>query len=120
MGGAGLGTRSGNQPHASGGGVSDQKSKRTGDKRRWADIWSDRLPKTRKKVDRIKGKYNNEGESEQLQTQGEGQNGQVRTPYYDVYESYRRDAEDAVAKEQVPPAYKQNVKDYFENLKPGQ
>jgi hypothetical protein len=82
-------------------------------------VWSDRLPKTRKKIDRVTGKYGEEGEVDQLQTRTEAQGGPVTTPYYEVYESYKKDAEDAISKEAVPPAYKQPVKEYFESLKPG-
>ncbi|MBV9866622.1 MAG: hypothetical protein JO316_14805 [Abitibacteriaceae bacterium] len=53
-----------------------------------------------------------------MQTQGDSQGGQVKTPYYKVYESYKKDAEDAVSKDVVPPEYKQPVKDYFDSLKP--
>ncbi|HEX9995592.1 MAG TPA: hypothetical protein VGB45_00490 [Abditibacterium sp.] len=117
-GGPGLGPRNNAQGVQSGGGVSKLKSKRTGDKRRYQDIWSDRLPKTRKKIDRVTGKWGDSGEVEQMPTRGEGKGGQVKTPYYEVYESYKRDAEDAVGRESVPPAYKQPVKDYFESIKP--
>ncbi len=117
-GGAGLGPRNNAQGVNSGGGVSKTKSLRTGDKRRYQDVWSDRLPKTRQKIDRVKGKWGGSGEMEQLPTKGEAKGGQARTPYYDVYESYKRDAEDAVSRESVPPAYKQPVKDYFESIKP--
>lgn len=118
-GGAGLGRRdhiSGAQQK--GGGVSDKKSQRTGDKRRWSDVWSDRLPKTRQKIDRITGKMGSDGDVEQLPTKTEGTDSPVKTPYYDVYESYKKDAEDAISKESVPPAYKEPVKEYFESLKP--
>jgi hypothetical protein len=117
-GGAGLGPRNNAKGSASGGGVSDKKSKRTGDKRRWEDVWSDRVPATRKKIDRVQGKYGEEGETEQLPTKTEAKGGPVKTPYYEVYESYNKDAEDAVSKEKIPPAYKQPVKDYFESIKP--
>ena len=117
-GGAGLGPRNNSKGSQSGGGVSQSKAKRTGDKRRWADVWSDRLPKTRKGLDKITGKMGANGEMEQLQTQTEAKGGKASAPYYDVYESYKKDAEDAVAREAVPPAYKQPVKDYFESLKP--
>ena len=60
------------------------------------------------------------GEAEQWQTQGEVRGGTARTPYYDVYESYKRDAEDAIARENVPPAYRDSVKEYFDRVKPGQ
>ncbi|PQV63195.1 hypothetical protein B1R32_11420 [Abditibacterium utsteinense] len=117
-GGAGLGPRNNAQGVQKGGGVSNKKSERTGDKRRYEDVWSDRLPKTRAKIDRIKGKWGGSGEIEQMPTKGEGKGGQVKTPYYEVYESYKRDAEEAVGRENVPPAYKQPVKDYFESIKP--
>lgn len=117
-GGPGLGPRNNARGSKSGGGVSNIKSKRTGDKRRWADVWSDRVPATRKKIDRVQGKYGEEGETEQLPTRTEAKGGPVKTPYYEVYESYKKDAEDAVSKEAVPPAYKQPVKDYFESIKP--
>ena len=117
-GGAGLGPRNNAQGVQKGGGVSNKKSARTGDKRRYADVWSDRLPKTRAKIDRVKGKWGGSGEIEQMPTKGEAQGGQVKTPYYEVYESYKRDAEEAVGRESVPPAYKQPVKDYFESIKP--
>ncbi len=117
-GGAGLGPRNNAQGSKAGGGVSSTKSKRTGDKRRYADVWSDRLPKTHKQIDRLKGKWGSEGDMEQLPTKGDAKGGPVKTPYYDVYESYKHDMEDAVGRDTVPPAYKQPVKDYFESLKP--
>jgi hypothetical protein len=119
QGGAGLGRRDHVQTQqGQGGGVSQQYANKTGDKRRWGDVWSDRLPKTRKKIDRITGQMGEDGEVEQLPTQSEAKDGPVKTPYYDVYESYKKEAEDAVSKEAVPPAYKEPVKNYFESLKP--
>lgn len=117
-GGPGLGPRNKAQGVQSGGGVSKVKGKRTGDKRRYEDDWSDRLPKTRKKLDRITGKWGDSGEVEQLPTKGEGKGGQVRTPYFEAYESAKRDMEESVGRESVPPAYKQSVKDYFNSIKP--
>jgi hypothetical protein len=55
---------------------------------------------------------------QQLPTRTEAKGGPVKTPYYDVYESYRKDAEDAVSKDAVPPAYKAPVKEYFDEIKP--
>jgi len=118
-GGAGLGPRSKAGSVGKGGGVSNAKSTRSGDKRRWEDVWSDRLPETQKKASRITGKMGDSGNMEQLPTRTEAKGGPVKTPYYEVYESYKRDAEDAVGKDNVPPAYKQPVRDYFDSLKPG-
>jgi hypothetical protein len=58
------------------------------------------------------------GEMEQLRTRTEAKGGPVKTPYYDVYESYKKDAEDAVSREAVPPAYREPVKNYFDSIKP--
>lgn len=37
-------------------------------------------------------------------------------PYTKVYASYSKAAENALEKEQVPPAYRQRVKKYFSSL----
>ena len=117
-GGAGLGPRNNATGSAKGGGVSKLRGG-TGskDKRRWADQWSNSLPKTQKKISRITGKMGDNGEVDQLPTRTEAKGGQVNTPYYDVPESYQHEAEDAIGKEAVPPAYKQPVKDYFDSWK---
>ena len=118
-GGAGLGPRSKAGSVGKGGGVSNLKSRPSNDKRHWENVWSDRLPETQKKASRITGKMGSNGEMEQLPTRTEAKGSPVKTPYYEVYESYKRDAEDAVGKDNVPPAYKQPVRDYFDSLKPG-
>ena len=115
-GGAGLGPRNNTKGAGKGGGVSDTKSKRTGDKRRYEDAWTDQLTATQKKLSKIKGKWGGSGEVEQLPTKGEGKGGQASTPLYDVEQSYKKDAEDAVGRDSVPPAYKQPVKDYFDTF----
>ncbi len=40
------------------------------------------------------------------------------TPYYEVYQQQRRALESPVNKENIPAAYRKQVKDYFENIKP--
>ena len=117
QGGAGLGPRNHATGAQSGGGVSKSKSKRTGDKRRYEDAWTNQLNATQKKLSKIKGKWGGSGEVEQLPTKGEGKGGQSSTPLYDVGQSYKKDAEDAVSRDSVPPAYKQPVKDYFDTFK---
>jgi hypothetical protein len=42
--------------------------------------------------------------------------GQAAAPYYDVWGSYERAMEDAISREDVPPAYRQHVREYFESL----
>lgn len=40
----------------------------------------------------------------------------VSVPYTDVLTDYRKAAENALARERVPPAYRKRVKDYFGSL----
>ena len=116
-GGAGLGPRNNAQGVQSGGGVSKQEKRahrRQTALRRRLDKSTERRP--RKKLSKIKGKWGGSGEVEQLPTKGEGKGGQSSTPLYDVGQSYKKDAEDAVSRDAVPPAYKQPVKDYFDTF----
>jgi hypothetical protein len=43
--------------------------------------------------------------------------GTSSVPYYKVYGSYKKSAEKAMSKEDVPPAYRKQVKNYFDSLK---
>jgi hypothetical protein len=45
------------------------------------------------------------------------QPGASSVPYYEVSSNYKKAAEKALSKEDVPPAYRKPVKDYFESLK---
>jgi hypothetical protein len=117
-GGAGLGPRNNATGVNKGGGVSNQKSKRTGDQRRWQDVWTDRLPKTRKNIDRITGKLGDSGEMEQLPPRPSSRRQRAHARTTTFTKATRKTRKDAVAKDAVPPAYKQPVKDYFESLKP--
>lgn len=40
----------------------------------------------------------------------------VSVPYTDVMSNYKKSAENALAKEKIPPAYRTRVKDYFSSL----
>lgn len=46
--------------------------------------------------------------------------GSSSVPYYEVYSDYKKQAEKALSKEDVPPAYKKPVQDYFESLHKGE
>jgi hypothetical protein len=39
-------------------------------------------------------------------------------PYYEVYEAYARDAEQALAREDIPRAYERQVREYFRSIQP--
>src|SRR5437870_2897999 len=49
---------------------------------------------------------------------GPDQNARSGAPYYQVYAQQKRAAESAVDKENIPAAYKKQVKDYFNSIKP--
>ena len=40
----------------------------------------------------------------------------VKTPYTEVFANYQKAAENALAQEKIPPAYKTRVKEYFSSL----
>lgn len=42
--------------------------------------------------------------------------GRSRVPYYEVLPGYSHTAEEALAREAVPPAYRESVKEYFQSL----
>ena len=42
-----------------------------------------------------------------------------RVPYYEVVEGYSKAAEEALAREEVPPAYRGTVREYFRSLQGG-
>ncbi len=42
-----------------------------------------------------------------------------RVPYYEVMGEYSRAAEEALSREEVPPAYRSTIRDYFEALQSG-
>jgi hypothetical protein len=74
-------------------------------------------PTPSKKIDTlVKGR---KGEGPELITpfRGAPDRTDSKAPYYAVTPSALRQAEDAVAKEEVPAAYRKSVKDYFEGLR---
>ena len=65
----------------------------------------------------VKGKRG-KGQSDYTTVRGAPEAGSAAQPYYEVYSNYRHAAEDALSKEDVPAAYKKQVRDYFESLRP--
>jgi len=41
-----------------------------------------------------------------------------QAPYYEVYEAYAKEAEDAMAREDIPRPYERQVRDYFRSIQP--
>ena len=60
----------------------------------------------------------NNTELVQQYTGNPDQGARASTPYYEVYQQQRRAAESAVDKEHIPAAYRKQVKEYFESIRP--
>jgi len=68
---------------------------------------------------RIPAKQGEKGEAYSIQVLGApDQPGKSKVPYYKVYSDYRKVAEHALDREDVPGPYRKRVKTYFESLKP--
>jgi hypothetical protein len=68
---------------------------------------------------KIPGQIGDSGEAYSVSILGEpDQPGKAKVPYYEVYSDYQKSAESALDREEVPPAYRDKVKDYFTSLKP--
>jgi hypothetical protein len=77
------------------------------------------MPKSTKKASGVKGNVGKQGDMMPIKEDRQlPQVAPANQPYYKVYESYKKDAEEAVVKENVPPGYKEQVKKYFESLNP--
>jgi len=85
----------------------------------WAEDLAKHLPKSPQKASGVKGEMGKEGAVLPMNEQKQlPQADNARSSYFKVYESAKKEAEDALAKEQIPHGYKKQVKDYFESLNP--
>ncbi|HHX40637.1 MAG TPA: hypothetical protein GX715_11790 [Armatimonadetes bacterium] len=58
------------------------------------------------------------GKSDYSEARGAPEQGSASRPYYEVYSHYQRTAEEALAREEIPAAYRKQVRDYFDSLRP--
>ncbi|NLC59471.1 MAG: hypothetical protein GX774_21750 [Armatimonadetes bacterium] len=65
----------------------------------------------------VRGKQGS-GRSDLTPVRGAPKRGDAYQPYYEVYSSYRRAAEEALSKEEVPATCRKQVRDYFQSLQP--
>ena len=66
---------------------------------------------------KVKGKLGSKGKSYSITIKGEPDKATAREGYAAVSGEYRRSIESALNKEDIPPAYRGQVKGYFESLK---
>lgn len=67
---------------------------------------------------KVAGMRTQKGNELQLPFTGDPDSAHSNSPYYRVYTSSRRQAESTLNKESIPAAYKEQVRDYFDNIRP--
>ncbi|MCW3052747.1 MAG: hypothetical protein JWN14_1917 [Chthonomonadales bacterium] len=67
---------------------------------------------------KIAGSRTKNGEEQQMNMTGDPDPAHSNTPYYQVYQSSKKQAESTLNKESIPATYKEQVKKYFENIRP--
>jgi hypothetical protein len=67
---------------------------------------------------KIAGARGENGQELQMNMTGAPDPAHSNTPYYQVYQSSKKQAESNLEKENIPAAYKEQVKKYFENIRP--
>jgi hypothetical protein len=66
----------------------------------------------------VKGERSKEGNELQQNFTGDPESFKSNTPYYQAFVSSRKQAENSLNKENIPVAYKKQVRDYFDSIKP--
>lgn len=67
---------------------------------------------------KVTGKRSGPSLDVQITTKGDPEPTKSATPYYQVYQSSRKAAETSLDKENIPAAYKEQVKEYFDSIRP--
>jgi hypothetical protein len=67
---------------------------------------------------RVAGKRGEKGREMVSYTEGAPDKATASVPYYEVYGKYAPTAEKALSREDIPTAYKKQVKEYFDALRP--
>lgn len=67
---------------------------------------------------KIKGDRSKDGNELQINMTGDPEPFKSNSPYYQVYQTSKKQAENTLNKENIPATYKKQVKDYFDSIKP--
>ena len=59
-----------------------------------------------------------QGREQSTPVRGAPERQSSQAPYYEVYEAYAQEAEDAMAREDIPRPYERQVRDYFRSIQP--
>jgi len=67
---------------------------------------------------RVHGRKNAGRDITSDEARGAPQRQSASAPYFEVYDSYAREAEDALTREDIPRSYQKQVRDYFRAIQP--
>ena len=85
-----------------------------------ASLYAPRTTATSGSVERVPGQVRPQGEMMAITEKGAPEKvTESRVPYYEVLPEYSKAAEEALSREEVPPAYRGTVRDYFNALQSG-
>jgi chemotaxis protein histidine kinase CheA len=85
-----------------------------------AGLYAPRETQTSPSLAHVRGQINPEGNMLATTEQGAPEKlTQSRVPYYEVIGEYSKSAEEALSKEEVPPGYRDSVRNYFQSLQGG-
>ncbi len=65
-----------------------------------------------------RGQRGKDGTELHIPSTGDAEPFKSNSPYYQVYQSSKKQAENTLNKENIPATYKKQVKDYFDSIKP--
>jgi len=83
-------------------------------------LYAPRTTETEGTLERVPGAVRPQGPMPAITERGAPTPGdRSRVPYYEVLPGYSRAAEEALSREEVPPAYRSTVRDYFNALQSG-
>ena len=66
---------------------------------------------------RIRGQEG-EGQERAIPTRSAPERQESMAPYFEVYEAYHQEAEDALSREDIPRSHERQVRDYFRSIQP--
>jgi hypothetical protein len=90
----------------------------SGSHKNWTKIYDPRRTKVTTKDVKANSNIGKEGESVAVEIKGAPDKADPSSvPYFEVYSDYRKSAEKAMTREDIPPAYRKRVRDYYDSLR---
>lgn len=110
--------REGRAPGKSSGAKTRGNTGNSGSHRKWQRFYDPRRTATTRTDVKASSALGKEGGAAAVEVKGAPDNASPsNVPYYEVYSDYRKAAEKAMNREDIPPAYRKRVRDYYDTLK---